>query len=238
MPKYLFRIRYDSTGAQAIIDKGGTARVDMARQLSESLDGIRRSDCFRVRGGASSGGAFGAASVKWPPVRRHGFRAVVEPPATECLRNAVPGPDGPQATSLGPAVLRQLPQMQIEDGDFDLPWPTEPDVPDGVLDDGGRGRTCSRDHRRQHGRCRAPASDPAAASTPRFGISSNRFDLVGGSPGDQSPWYSRSRSTISTSCRSAASTSRSSSKVEPTSSNRAPSPRGPSWCRASTSRSR
>lgn len=39
MPKYLFRIRYDSTGAQAIIDKGGTARVDMARQLSESLDG-------------------------------------------------------------------------------------------------------------------------------------------------------------------------------------------------------
>lgn len=39
MPKYLFRIRYDSSGAQAIVDKGGTARVDMARQLSESLDG-------------------------------------------------------------------------------------------------------------------------------------------------------------------------------------------------------
>jgi uncharacterized protein with GYD domain len=39
VPKYLFRIRYDSTAAQALIDNGGTARVDMARQLSESLDG-------------------------------------------------------------------------------------------------------------------------------------------------------------------------------------------------------
>jgi hypothetical protein len=57
-------------------------------------------------------------------------------------------------------------------------------------------------------------------------------------PKDQSPWYSRSRSTISTSCRPVTSTSRSSPKVEPTSSNRDPSARGPSWCRASTSRSR
>lgn len=39
MPKYLFKITYDSSGAQAIIDKGGSARVQMAEQLSESLGG-------------------------------------------------------------------------------------------------------------------------------------------------------------------------------------------------------
>ena len=39
MPKYMFTANYDSTGAQAIIDKGGSARVEMAERLAESLGG-------------------------------------------------------------------------------------------------------------------------------------------------------------------------------------------------------
>ena len=39
MPKYLFRINYDKTGAQAIIDDGGSSRVRMADQLAGSLGG-------------------------------------------------------------------------------------------------------------------------------------------------------------------------------------------------------
>ena len=39
MPKYMFKASYDSTGAQAIIDKGASARVQMAEQLAGSLDG-------------------------------------------------------------------------------------------------------------------------------------------------------------------------------------------------------
>lgn len=39
MSKYLFRINYDSSGAQAIIENGGSSRVRMAEQLAESLGG-------------------------------------------------------------------------------------------------------------------------------------------------------------------------------------------------------
>jgi uncharacterized protein with GYD domain len=39
MPKYMFTITYDSTGAQAIIEKGASARVQMAEQLADSLGG-------------------------------------------------------------------------------------------------------------------------------------------------------------------------------------------------------
>ena len=39
MPKYMFKANYDSTGAQAIISKGGSARVQMAEQLADSLGG-------------------------------------------------------------------------------------------------------------------------------------------------------------------------------------------------------
>ncbi len=39
MPKYLFQFSYDSTGAQAVIDNGGSARRAMGEQLAESLGG-------------------------------------------------------------------------------------------------------------------------------------------------------------------------------------------------------
>lgn len=39
MPKYLFKVNYDSTGAQAILDNGASSRLAMADQLAASLDG-------------------------------------------------------------------------------------------------------------------------------------------------------------------------------------------------------
>lgn len=39
MPKYLFKVNYDSTGAQAILEDGASSRLAMADQLSASLDG-------------------------------------------------------------------------------------------------------------------------------------------------------------------------------------------------------
>jgi uncharacterized protein with GYD domain len=39
MSKYMFRFSYDSSGAQAVIDNGGSSRVAMADQLAERLGG-------------------------------------------------------------------------------------------------------------------------------------------------------------------------------------------------------
>jgi uncharacterized protein with GYD domain len=46
MKKYMFQFSYDSTGAQAVINDGGTARATMAEQLCSSLDGRLESFYF------------------------------------------------------------------------------------------------------------------------------------------------------------------------------------------------